>query len=94
MKAKEIEGKEVIGKQAQLIGKVFEIEVDTNTWKVTHIYVDMDKNIVESLGLKKPKIGVVKATIPIEMIDVASDRILLKNESLDDLKKAIKPLQS
>lgn len=90
MDFKEIEGKEVIGKQAQIIGKVCGIEVDTNTWKVMHICVEVDKNVVESLGLKKPKIGNVKVNIPTEIIDVTSDRILLKNESLDDLKKVIK----
>jgi sporulation protein YlmC with PRC-barrel domain len=94
MEYKEIEGKEVIGGLAHNIGKVSGIEIDTNTWKVTHICVDVDKNIVENLGLKKSIIGSTKATIPIEMIDAISDRILLKNASVDDLKKVIKPLKS
>jgi len=94
MEYKEIEGKEVIGKQAHLIGKVSEIEFDTKTWKVTHVCVDVNKNIVEDLGLKKPTIGTVKATIPVEIIDAISDRILLGNESLDELKKVIKPKRS
>ena len=94
MEYKKIEGKEVIGGLAHIIGKVSAIEVDTNTWKVTHICVDVDKNVVEDLGLKKPMIGSVKATIPIEMIDSIGDRILLKNRSIDDLKKVIKPLKS
>jgi sporulation protein YlmC with PRC-barrel domain len=91
---KEIEGKEVLGKLAHLIGKVSEIEVDTNTWKVTHICVDIDKNIVEDLGLKKPRIGSVRVTVPTEMINATSDRIILKNETLDELKKVIQPLKS
>ena len=94
MEYKEIEGKEVIDKQAHLIGKVCEIALDPNIWKVTHICVDMDKNIVEKIGLKKPLIGSVKATIPIEMIHAMSDRILLRNESLDELKQVIKPKSS
>jgi sporulation protein YlmC with PRC-barrel domain len=53
MEYKEIQGKEVIGKLAHLIGKVTEIEFDTKTWKVTHICVDVNKNVVEDLGLKK-----------------------------------------
>ena len=85
----EIEGKEVIDKLAHLIGKVSNIKVDTNTWKITHVCVDVEKNMVNGLGLKKPMIGSAKAAIPIEMIDAISDRILLKNASLDELKKAI-----
>ena len=94
MEYKKIEGKEVIGGLAHTIGKVSDIEVNTNTWKITHICVDVDKNVVEDLGLKKPIIGSVKATIPVEMIQAISDSILLKNASVDDLKKVIKPLKS
>jgi sporulation protein YlmC with PRC-barrel domain len=94
MDFKEIEEKEVIGKGARLIGKVSDIEFDTNTWKITHICVEVNKNVVDDLGLKKPMIGNAKATIPIEIIDAISDRILLKNESLDELKKVITPLSS
>ena len=89
MEFKEIEGKEVIGKLAHLIGKVSEIVFDTNTWKITHICVDVDKNIVETLGLKKPMLGSAKATIPIEMVEAISDRILLKNASMDELKQVM-----
>jgi sporulation protein YlmC with PRC-barrel domain len=38
-------------------------------------------------------IGSAKATIPVEMIKAVSDRILLKNASVDDLKQVIKPLK-
>jgi sporulation protein YlmC with PRC-barrel domain len=90
MDFKEIQGKEVIDKGARLIGKVSDIEFDTNTWKITHICVDVNKNVVDDLGLKKPMIGNAKATIPIEIIDATSDRVLLKNESVEDLKKVMK----
>ncbi len=56
--------------------------------------MDVNKNIVEDLGLRKPMIGNVKVTIPVEMIQAISDRVLLKNESVDELKKVIKPLSS
>jgi sporulation protein YlmC with PRC-barrel domain len=36
------------------IGKIKEIDVDANEWKVTHLEVELDKNIAESvLGAKK-----------------------------------------
>ena len=36
------------------IGKIKEIEVDMNEWKVTSLEVELDKNVAESvLGAKK-----------------------------------------
>jgi hypothetical protein len=36
------------------IGKIKEVEVDPQEWKVTHIEVELDKNVAESvLGAKK-----------------------------------------
>jgi len=36
------------------IGKIKEIEVDPQDWKVTHVEVELDKNVAESvLGAKK-----------------------------------------
>ena len=89
MEYKEIEGKEVIGGLAHTIGKVSDIEVDTNTWKVTHICVDVDKNVVEDLGLKKPMIGSIKVGAPVETIGVISDRVIL-NKTMNELKDIIK----
>lgn len=90
MDSKNIEGKEVIaGKSARLLGKVEGIEVDTTNWKVTSIRLDVDKNVVEDLGLKKPRLGGVKVTFPVEIIDGISDKIILR-ENLDEFKNIIK----
>lgn len=89
MQYKEIEGKEVIGKLGRVVGKISEMNVDTNTWKVTHVFLTLDKNIVEDLGFKKPRIGSLKASIPIEAIEAISDRVILRNESLEDLRKIL-----
>lgn len=36
------------------IGKIKEVEVDDDQWKVTHLEVELDKNVAESvLGAKK-----------------------------------------
>jgi sporulation protein YlmC with PRC-barrel domain len=92
MDSKNIEGKEVIaGKSARLIGKVEGIEVDTASWKVTSIRLDVDKNVIEDLGLKKPRIGGIKVVFPVEIIDGISDKIIL-TESLDQLKNIVKKI--
>jgi hypothetical protein len=43
--------------------------------------------------LKKARIGSVRVIIPTEMINARSDHIILKNETLDELK-VIQPLKS
>ena len=86
---KEIEGKEVICGEARFLGKVCGVEIDTKDWKVTYICLDVDKNIVEDLGLIKSRFGSVKVFIPTEKIDATSDRIIL-GESVEELRKIVK----
>jgi sporulation protein YlmC with PRC-barrel domain len=53
MKSKEFIGKDVFALDEK-IGKIKEMEVDANEWKVTHLEVQLDKNVSESvLGAKK-----------------------------------------
>ena len=53
MKSKEFIGKDVFALDEK-IGKIKEIDVDANEWKVIHLEVELDKNVAESvLGAKK-----------------------------------------
>ena len=53
MKSKEFIGKDVFALDEK-IGKIKEMEVDANEWKVTHLEVQLDKDVSESvLGAKK-----------------------------------------
>ena len=52
-KSKEFMDKDVFALDEK-IGKIKEIEIDTNEWKATHLEVELDKNVAESvLGAKK-----------------------------------------
>jgi sporulation protein YlmC with PRC-barrel domain len=87
----EILGKKVIDKKARLLGKVYEVEINVKDLKITNFYLDVDKDAVNDLGLKKPMIGSVKAIFPTEMVDAISDSIIL-NGIISELKNIIKPL--
>ena len=53
MKSKEFIDKDVFALDEK-IGKIKEIEVSPEDWKVTHLEVELDKNVAESvLGAKK-----------------------------------------
>ena len=53
MKSKELLGKDVFALDEK-IGKIKEIEIDQPEWKVTHLEVELDKDVAEAvLGAKK-----------------------------------------
>ena len=53
MKSKEFMDKDVFALDEK-IGKIKEIDVEPDEWKVTHLEVELDKNVAESvLGAKK-----------------------------------------
>ena len=53
MKSKDFMDKDVFALDEK-IGKIKEIEIDQPEWKVTHLEVELDKNVAESvLGAKK-----------------------------------------
>ena len=89
MKYEEILGKKVIDKKARLLGKVNGVEVDAKAMKITYFYLDVDKDAVNDLGLKKSMMGSVKAVVPTEMVDAMSDSIIL-NGTISELKNIIR----
>ena len=71
MKTSELFGKEVMDVNINKIGKVSDIEFDTNTWKISHLII---------------KAGMVKKnSISIDKIDKIGDGIVLNIEE-DKLK--------
>jgi sporulation protein YlmC with PRC-barrel domain len=53
MKSKDFMDKDVFALDEK-IGKIKDIEIDANEWKVTHLEVELDKAVAESvLGAKK-----------------------------------------
>jgi hypothetical protein len=53
MKSKDFMDKDVFALDEK-IGKIKEMDIDANEWKVIHLEVELDKNVAESvLGAKK-----------------------------------------
>jgi sporulation protein YlmC with PRC-barrel domain len=85
----ELIGKMVVGEQAQTIGEVSDIEFDEKTMKLTNIYVKLKENAIETMGLKKPRLGSVKVDIPVDAIKAISDIVAL-NKSTQELKTIVR----
>lgn len=83
MKSGDIIGKKVLGSEAQILGKIYEIEIDKDTWVVSDICVDLDKDVMEKMGFQKPRLGGIKVNIPVTEINAISDVVSLKKSAVE-----------
>lgn len=92
MKPHELERKKVITKDAKELGIVTSVEIESSSWKVTHLCIGLEDKLLSSLGLtleKKSGEKYVEALIPTENVAITSDLIVL-NKTLEELKTIIK----
>ena len=93
MRSKDFMDKDVFALDEK-IGKIKEIEVDANEWKVTHLEVELDKAVAESvLGAKK---GGVRNMLEISALEKGAirrtDKGLLLQIRKDQLHVYLKPV--
>jgi len=79
------EEKEVITKDGRKIGNLVGAMVDTDNWTVNSIMVEVTKEMVIELGLKKSMLKSPKTAISRELVDISGDIIRLK-VTLGELK--------
>lgn len=89
MKVKKLNGIKVITLDAQNLGVIDGAQVDTNNWTITDLEVKLDKEAIQEMGLRKPKIGSLVVCLPVNYIQTFGDVITLKHkqETLKDLKE-------
>ena len=80
-----LSGKFVICAGGFDLGEINGVEMDTNTWQVTHLHVKLSKPASEDLGFKK-RFRSSTVCLPISLVSKVGDNILL-NKSLDELSK-------
>ena len=79
------EEKDVITKDGRKIGNLVGAMVDTDNWTINSIMVEVTKEMVIELGLKKSMLKSPKTTISRELVDISGDIIRLK-VTLEELK--------
>jgi len=82
------EEKEVITKDGRKIGHLVGARVDTDDWKVHSIMIEVTKEMVIELGLKKSMLKSPKTAISTEMVSLAGDIIQL-SATLEELKEKV-----
>ena len=89
MKVKKLNGLKVITLDAQNLGEIAGAQVDTDTWTITDLEVKLNKEAIQEMGLKKPKLGSLTVCLPITYIQNFGDVITLKHtqKALRNLKE-------
>lgn len=84
LKSGDLIGKKVLDNDAQIIGKIIEIEFDRKTWTISDINMEVDKDNIEEMGFQKPRlIGSVRCNIPVTEINAVSDVVSLKKSATE-----------
>jgi sporulation protein YlmC with PRC-barrel domain len=85
MKVADLNGKQVITSEAQVLGEVEGVEIDVGEWKVTGLHINLEKEIIEKFDFKKPLFGSVIVRLPVTTIKAVGDVIAL-NKTIEELK--------
>jgi len=83
----EVLGKTVIGSAGNYIGEVNNIDIEPNTWHITHLNIKLSDKAAKELGLKRP-LKSSNIRIPTSSVKTIGVIIML-NLSLMDLKKTL-----
>jgi sporulation protein YlmC with PRC-barrel domain len=87
----ELKGKEVIGPQGALLGKVTEVNLDPNSWQVTSFQLALDGKVAEQIGLKK-RFGKNDMPLKSSYVGEVGDKMLVK-ASRDELIQYVTDLR-
>ncbi|MCJ7607740.1 MAG: hypothetical protein MUO94_07855 [Thermoplasmata archaeon] len=85
MDVSKLNGVNVITANSFTLGEIDGSNVDTNSWRLTHLKVELTDEAIRELGFSKPMLGSVKLCLPIENVAGFGDVVTL-NKSLIDLK--------
>ena len=80
-------GKTVIGAAGNYIGEVNNIDIEANTWQITHLQIKLSDKAAKEFGLKKT---LKRSNIKIPTSSINNIGVIIKlNLSLMDLKKIL-----
>jgi sporulation protein YlmC with PRC-barrel domain len=68
-----IEDRDVITSDGRKIGSLTGAWIDISTWTITSLIVELDKEVVSELNVKKPMLRTARVNIPTSYIQRISD---------------------
>ena len=83
MKISNMNGIHVITADAITLGEIDGARVNTKTWQITSLDVELTKEATLELGFKKPMFGSLTVCVPIETVMRVGDVITLNKSILE-----------
>jgi len=80
---RKLNGRNVISSDAKNVGEIGGAYVETESWKITHLSIDLNDEAIELFGYKKsriPMIGNVSVCLPVTAVKIVGDVITLNTK--------------
>ncbi len=88
-----LDGKKIVGTTGFSIGEVEGLDIETDNWQVTGLYVILNNEAAAELGFKKPLVSKVVVKIPIYAISNVGNFITL-DKDIGNLKSLVECIKS
>lgn len=75
-----VESRNVITTDGRMIGTLTGAWMDTNNWTITSLVVELEKEVVEALNVKKPLLRTAKVSIPTSAVLNVADVVQLNTD--------------
>jgi sporulation protein YlmC with PRC-barrel domain len=75
-----LESKNVITTDGRMIGVLTGAWMDTSNWTITALVVELEKDVVEDLNVKKPFLRTAKVTVPTSTVLNIADVVQLNSD--------------
>lgn len=72
-----LRGKKIITADGREVGEVGTLEIELDTWKIQWLELKLLRDVLETLGLKKPFFGTIHARLAPERIRSVTDNVVL-----------------
>lgn len=80
--------REVITSDGRVIGKLKGAWLDTANWSVSSLIIDLNKEVVDELNVKKPMLRTARINLPVNFVKNVSDVVQL-NTDMTSLSTAV-----
>ncbi|RLG47174.1 MAG: hypothetical protein DRO06_03250 [Thermoproteota archaeon] len=90
MRLSDLLGKEVVTSDGFKLGKVEDLLVDEEGWKVTDLVVSLTRQSAKAVGLRKI-LGSVKVALPVETASGIGDVVTL-SKPIEEVKPELRPV--
>ena len=88
-----VEERDMITSDGRNIGQFKGVWLDVSNWNVSSIIIELDKNVVEELNVKKPMLRSAKVSVPITYVKTIADVVQI-NTDISGLSAGLASLRS